>query len=268
MFSFPLTWQIWLINAKRQFQGWCLSYSDSFLLLISHVVVCFVLYSHSDMVHFRRAGVDAMQGLSSSCWAVVQTFALHFFSFLFFSLFHFSKELDILNTHYLSHPSLSYVLNDITQATNVKREREERNWSWSSEDKCVYRLCCFLINQFKTCHNCLKYNSSKRHFWLCILVTNNIWDFWELFVQMGESNNHQIKLTVCFFILDLIWFLWLYAGLALYCAECFATLLSHIFYEWETPWSPALWRVLVEGSCPETQAQKHQSWSKASWFFF
>jgi len=85
-------------------------------------VVCFVLYSHSDMVHFRRAGVDAMQGLSSSCWAVVQTFSLHFFSFLFFSLFHFSKELDILNTHYLSHPSLSYVLNDITQATERERE--------------------------------------------------------------------------------------------------------------------------------------------------
>lgn len=48
------------------------------------------------------------------------------FSFLFFSLFHFSKELDILNTHYLSHPSLSYALNDITQATDVKREREKR----------------------------------------------------------------------------------------------------------------------------------------------
>lgn len=85
------------------------------------------------MVHFRRAGVDAMQGLSSSCWAVVQTFALHFFSFLFFSLFHFSKELDILNTHYLSHPSLSYALNDITQATDVKREREKRGTEAEAE---------------------------------------------------------------------------------------------------------------------------------------
>lgn len=42
-FSRVITWQIWLINVKWQIQGWSLS----FLLLISHVAVCFVLYSHT-----------------------------------------------------------------------------------------------------------------------------------------------------------------------------------------------------------------------------
>lgn len=78
--------------------------------------------------------------------------------------------------------------------------------------------------------------------------------FWELFVQMSNSNNHQIKLTVCFFVLDLIWFLWLCDGLAftvlntlpLYCLTFFTS-------EKHPTWS--LWRVLDEGCCPESQAQ-------------
>lgn len=91
-----ITWQIWLINVKWQLRGWSLS----FLLLISHVAVCFVLYSHAVTRSISGGLVLTLRRDFPHPVGLRFKRSLSGFS-LSFSLSVFSKELDILNIHYL-----------------------------------------------------------------------------------------------------------------------------------------------------------------------